>query len=248
VLSAYFDDSGTHTTSAFVVMACVIGSEAQWAPFESAWKARLLAPLPGKPALRKFHMTDCVNRRGEFQNYCDVEVDLVVKAFRDIILDAGVHGYAIGVPRQDWDRLITGARRFFFGTPEDHCTRFVICFAAEWAVENSVDKQVAVIFDDGPQHMARSQQISENLKSIHNGDAGRAELFGPSFLPVEKFVPLQAADVFAWETYAYGRGWLNNPLAPIRLHYQRLIESNRFVGGFMDTKKIEAVANILKES
>src|SRR5690349_14117677 len=71
VLSAYFDDSGTHDASTFVVMACVIGSEIQWVPFEHAWKAQLLEPLPGKPTLNKFHMTDCVNRRGEFQNYSD---------------------------------------------------------------------------------------------------------------------------------------------------------------------------------
>ena|SRR5437763_810390 len=79
VLSACFDDSGTHTTSPFVVMACVIGSEAQWALFQSDWKARLLQPLPGKPPLRKFHMTDCVNRRGEFQGYSEPEVDLVIE-------------------------------------------------------------------------------------------------------------------------------------------------------------------------
>ena len=248
VLSAYFDDSGTHTTSPFVVMACVIGSEAQWSPFEGAWKAQLLEPLPGKPALSRFHMTDCVNRLGEFQDYSDAEVDLVIKTFRDLILDAGVHGYAIGVPRQEWDNFIIGARRFFFGDAEGHCTRYCICFAAEWTFENSSDRQVTVIFDDGPQHISRAEQIAENLKMIFTGGPGRAQLFGPSFLPVVKFAPLQAADMFAWETYAYGCEWKDDPFKSIRLHYKRLIESNRFVAGFMDREKIEALGNIFVES
>jgi hypothetical protein len=126
-------------------MAGVVGSEAQWGPFEDAWKSQLREPLPGKPPLTKFHMTDCVNQVREFSGYSDPEVDLVIKKFRDIILDAGVHGYSIGVPRQEWDKFITGARRFFFGTPEGHCTRYCISFVAEWAVENSPDRQITVI-------------------------------------------------------------------------------------------------------
>lgn len=245
MLSAYYDDSGTHGNSTFVVMACIIGSEAQWTPFEAAWKAQLLEPLPGKPPLRKSHMTDCFNRLREFENYDEAEVDAVTKIFREIILNAGVHGYAVGVPRQEWDQLITGAKRFFLGSVEALCTRFCIMFCAEWAVENSPDKQITIIFDDGPQHVGRSQQISENLKLIHNGAAGRAELFGPSFLPVEKFVPLQAADMFAWESYVYGRELTKDPSKSMRLHFTRFIESNRFEGAFMDKEKIETLASII---
>jgi hypothetical protein len=104
-----------------------------------------------------------------------------------------------------------------------------------------------VIFDDGPQHIKRSEQISENLKMVHDGAAGRAELFGPAFLPVAKFLPLQAADIFAWETYNYGCAWRNDPSKSIRPHYMRLIESNRFVTGFMDNEKIEALGKIFVE-
>jgi hypothetical protein len=239
MLSAYIDDSGTHTDSEFVVMAYVIGSDNQWTSFERAWKAQLQEPIPGKPPLRKFHMTDCATHHGEFQAYSDPEVDLVTKAFRDIILRAGVHGRAIGVPRREWDRLIVGLPRFFFGTVEELCTRFCIYAAVDWAIDNSDDVQISLVFDDGPQHISRSQRISENIKSAYDRAKGRAELFGPSFLPVEKFVPLQASDMLAWESYAYGCEWINDNEKKVRPHFKHLFESNRFDALFMNTGNIE---------
>ena len=48
MLAAYFDDAGTHDSSAVIGFAGLIGIEEQWKAFEGAWKAKLRAPLPGK--------------------------------------------------------------------------------------------------------------------------------------------------------------------------------------------------------
>jgi hypothetical protein len=243
VLAAYFDDSGTHRESDIVVMACVMGSEAEWTPFETAWKAQLLRPLPDKPPLQKFHMTDCVSGRKEFKDYNYADRDAAIKAFRDIILAHGLHGRAIGISRHDWDHLIVGAMRFGLGDAESFCVRDCMDHALNWAVNNPGDKQITLIFDDGREMMRRTSIIAEHKKPWHDGSREYvAEMFGPSFFPVAKFVPLQAADVFAWETYAYGRGWLADPTKTIRLHYQRLIESERFTAGFMDRENIQRLA------
>jgi hypothetical protein len=248
MLMAYFDDAGTHRMSDIVVMACVIGSEEEWEGFKRAWEAQQLNPLPGKPQLRKFHMTACMARTEGFEGYSDAERDAVIKVFRDIILAHPLHGRAIAVSRHDWDRLIIGPWRIFFGDAESFCVRDCMDHVLHRAVDNPGDKKVTLIFDDGQEMKRRTLAIAQHKKQWHDGSKEYvAEMFGPSFLSVEKFVPLQAADMFAWETYAYGCGWLAEPTKIIRLHYKRLIESDRFTAGFMDRAKIEQLANLFTE-
>src|SRR4051794_36222543 len=93
----YFDDSGTHGSSEVVVWGGLMGTESQWLKFELKWKAKLAEPLPGKPPLKRFHMAECDAGDGEFIGYNRGELDAVTHDFRQIILDAGVYGYAAGV-------------------------------------------------------------------------------------------------------------------------------------------------------
>ena len=242
MLTVYTDDSGTHAGSAIVVMACFIAPGETWRPFESAWKAKLLHPLDGKPPLQQFHMFDCVNRRDEFAGYSDPERDAVIKEFRDIILGHELCGRAIAVQRREWDSLITGGLELLWGDSIGFCIRTCATWAVKWAADNTGDHQAKMIFDDGPQHIRLTTEIVENLKIANGTSAGRAELFGPEFLPVKKFVPLQAADMLAWETYHYGLDWINDPVSRIRPHYQRLIESGKVTAGFCDRETIEQFA------
>lgn len=242
MIEAYFDDSGTHSDSTIVVLVGVIGPTPEWDRFEATWKQVLRTPITGKPQLRRFHMTDCVNHTGEFEKYSKAETDLVIRTFRDIILAHNLHGRAIVVPRDDWDRLITGAHRVLFGDVEGYCVRHCVSSAANWVTKNTPDKQLKIIFDDGPQHVHRTKQITENLKKGYDGSSDGTKLLGPLFLRVEQTAPLQAADMFAWETYAYCREWFRNPLKTIRPHYQRLIESDRFFVEIMNWEKIETLA------
>src|SRR4051794_30216436 len=79
MLISYSDDSGTHLNSNFVVMSSIVGKENDWESFQSAWNQKLGEPLPGKPRLSKFHMTECFARTGEFSGYSIAERDAVIK-------------------------------------------------------------------------------------------------------------------------------------------------------------------------
>src|SRR5271166_218338 len=121
MLKAYFDDSGTHDDSCFVLLGGLYAYEAKWRAFDADWRAKLADPLPGKPPLRRFHMTECQGRRGEFERYGRADSDALIHDFRDIIIRHQIFGYCCGVARADWDAHVQGAVRAFLGDAERFC-------------------------------------------------------------------------------------------------------------------------------
>jgi hypothetical protein len=62
MLTAYFDDSGTHLSSDIVLVAGVFGTEWQLKSLDRLWQKHIDRPLSGpKPPIRRFHATDCYN-------------------------------------------------------------------------------------------------------------------------------------------------------------------------------------------
>jgi len=109
MISAYFDDSGTHDDSDVVVYGGLIGTEDQWQQFELAWQFVLDAPLPGKLPIPRFHMSHCMAQKGKvFGGYTKTEAVLLASKFIKIILDSGVSIYGCALFRADWDELGSG--------------------------------------------------------------------------------------------------------------------------------------------
>ena len=86
---------------------------------------------------------------------------------------------------------------------------------------------LAIIFDNSEEKHEINQQIFAMYQRAHNKTFGN-EVADISFLSSEKFAPLQAADMIAWETYNYARKWVSQRgSAPIWPHFQPLVKSGR---------------------
>ena len=140
MLTAYFDDSGTHDEAEIMAMAGFIGTDEQWSGFDASWKAKLDAPLPDKPPLRRFHMADCEARSGEFSGYSKAEKDAVIHDFREIIIDNKLPGYVIAVERRASDELIVGPHAVFYGDCEQHCVRRCVSFALDYVRKHESER------------------------------------------------------------------------------------------------------------
>jgi hypothetical protein len=240
MLTAYFDDSGTHGDSDVVVIGGLIGAEKHWSPFEIEWKAKLANPLPGKPPLRRFHMAPCMARGGDFAGYSEGERDAVIHDFRQIILDADLTGFSYAVSLKDWDTII-GTRSFRgLKDPEFFCMSNAITQSAKIARDYTTDKQISLIFDDRPDRREANEHIFSMYHHGHNLNVGREEIVGISFLSSEKIVALQAADMVAWETYDHAKKWLREGAeVPTRPHLTPLAKSGRFIAHIAGPRAIQ---------
>jgi hypothetical protein len=228
VLACYFDDSGTHAGSPVVVFGDLLGEKEHWQEFEPKWRAKLAAPLPGKPPLKRFHMFDCEWGLGEFADYNKAERDAVTHDFRQIILDSGVTGVCAGIARPDFDELITGALRASLGSADD------MAFASALSALDDIKHiGLSLIFDNtGTAPTARYSALYDRYQKMF---AARGEplLQGLAFRSMTDALPLQGADMIAWETYFHMVDVLKAPGAKPRVHLQRYLDTDRFFAVLM---------------
>jgi hypothetical protein len=251
MLTAYFDDSGTHTggragPSRVVVVAGITGTEGRLTGLERAWKKHLVRPICGrKESLKRFHATECDQSLGEFNGWSRTETDHFCYLLREEIIDSGVAAYGIAVTRKDWDDLITGDARKFLGDAEGYCISQCFVRAIRWAQENTFDPQMRFVFDN------RTPEIHRRARTI--GDAFERHTQHPSildttFLNSSKVVLLQAADMIAWEVYQHALEILANNgeiKPPSRQSLRRLAKKMWFNMQIAQRHSIQRIADYI---
>jgi hypothetical protein len=240
MLSAYFDDSGTHEDARVVVWGGVLGTEDQWSGFDNAWRARLRSPLPGKPPLRRFHLAACEAGADEFRGYSRAEKDHVTYLFRSIIMDAGLVHLSSVVSRPDWDELIVGTLRERIGDAEH--AAFLRCIRDSLEVGHLLyddERLITITFDKGRQ--SRLQLLADRVMEFDRRLLGIADL---RFRSVELLPPLQAADIVATESFWASQKWLDTGTNDSsRAHFRHLLEQSIGKGSIADREVIMRIVD-----
>jgi Protein of unknown function (DUF3800) len=197
MLTAYFDDSGTHGNSDIVLMAGFFANTNQWDYFSKRWAKQLASPCPGKEPLPWFHMTECQAGDGLFLGWKRHETDFLVHELGTIILGTGIYGFGGAMSRKEYERLVVGDHRRATGNAETIC--IINCFSTLLQLANAVapGQEIAIVFDDRPQKKRDIQKIFDIYKDV----AGDTRIISVSFASARKMLPLQAADLLAWEIY-----------------------------------------------
>jgi hypothetical protein len=227
MLRAFFDDSGTHEgghwgPSKVVAVAGIFGTEAEMRGLEEGWRQHLARPLCGtKPPLSRFHMTECQDSRGEFAGWTRTEADYFCHQLGTVIIESGVSAYGMACFRKDWDDLIVGDVRAILGDAEGNCVRNCFLKAATWAQMYTFDPEMMFFIDDRP-HRQRENRLVFNV--FETQSMPPPELIGLSFVTSHKVIPLQAADLIAWEFYQYALDTLSagKLILPKRNQFHRL--------------------------
>jgi hypothetical protein len=242
MITAYFDDSGTHGQSEIVIVAGIFATEARTRLLERRWRKLLADPLEGhKPSLKRFHMFDCQNSLGEFAGWTRTETDYLCHLLREELVGADISSYGVACPRKDWDELVTGDYKAIFGNAEGFCIRNCFVRTLAWADRCTFDPEIRFVFDSRPKEVARD---AGTVNHAYDSFIRDLKIHEVSFESANKTVLLQAADYVAWELYTHAKdifaSGVNQP--PKRPGFRKFVRDIQFEGQIADRDAIKEMA------
>jgi hypothetical protein len=219
----YLDESGSQTDGPVFVVAGWISSEKKWRQFERAWQRAL-----DDAGMKEFHATDFFSRRGKYKDWsCEKHVQFSRRftAIAETYTSAGV---GRGVDLSAYRDLVLPEPLFRVGTPHERFASRLFCTRTclEWIAEMMrpiimpQGEQIAVIFEGGP-GVGETIEWCEYLRRHFSW----ASLYSSFTSGPKVFLPLQAADLLAHETWRCIKEHLSPTGRPLRKSFQRLIKS-----------------------
>jgi hypothetical protein len=231
MLRAYLDESTDSKRERVFAIAGYLGTEEEWLKLENAWKE-------ATRGLECFHMAECESQVGEFEEWPKEKCIELVTALVTILLERELYGVCSAI-------MIDDFKRVFPDEPLD--TLYYLCFQhcvssiAELACSRG--EEVAFVFD-------RTSEFSGTALNHYNALATSekwqySRWLGPiAFESKVKFIPLQAADLVAYETFKYMHNAQYDPQRPIRKSIDRLRE--KVTGEYWNQKSLEILAADMK--
>jgi hypothetical protein len=186
MLVAYFDESGTHgKKSRLVTVAGLIGDSTDWARIEPPWKRRL-----GDIAC--FHATDCAGSKKGFAHLSEPACALLSSDLAALIANRALVPIGASVYTDEWEYAASSEMKAQYRTPYHFCLSVAILLACQASGHGD---PVAFVF-------AEQREYEDYSRAIHEVFSQNFEGIGSlSFAKPECVIPLQAADLYAYETY-----------------------------------------------
>jgi hypothetical protein len=249
VLRAYIDDSGTQGKEPFFTLGGFISTTDNWARFSDEWKAQLDAdpPIPYFSMHRAFYP-----REGPFKGWKKRAIERRVAEFVRIIRTHAIMRVSCSMRKDDYEELIKG--KFVKNKKNpfhviDH--PYFLCF---WTLINAVihyqreygwNTQIDFIFDEQGKMGVETVRWFQIIKKVAPKES--KPFFGspPIFQDDKKFLPLQAADMYAWSIRRHQR---ENKILymPLRDELKSLFEMQG-MDRMMDSTYLRGVAQAMSQ-
>jgi hypothetical protein len=198
VLKTYMDESGTHGDSPVVTVGAYIGQPNVWRDWTKDWKRQLHKVPVSKKPIEVFHAVDCANRDGEFEGWTREERTAFVIELLPIFPRHSIVGCAIGIHMKSFEEAMSDHSdlREMFGTPYTACFQWVIQTILNTLDAYRSDHRIA-FFHECNDYTDEARKAFEWVQTNRpSGNKGITLAFGSK----ADYVPLQAADVLAYES------------------------------------------------
>jgi hypothetical protein len=250
MLVAYLDESGVHEGDTLAVGGWV-SSEAHWLEFEARWRAVLdkyasirptevLHKRTGKASPFEFKAADCENLKGFFARWTPDIRDEFKNELTTIIssLPLAGEGYATErISHKSYSGMIAWVHKEMGGAYAVVVAGCVMGIARSAGMFLLEDEKIAFFLDDQKEFGEKAHSIYKILKNPSDAAVPRppqlSRLGTFTFANSAECLPLQAADLLAYETYKHSQAQLRMILQKSkqaqrpRITWQRLQATER---------------------
>lgn len=195
VLIGYFDESGTHRDAEATAVAGYVSTAEQWALFESDWSKAL-----EEYSIDHFHMTDFANRVPPYRSWTDQERRYRLARLIKIINTHALASVGVVVPTRPFDADFSQETKKFVGGLYGLACAMCFVETASLVDEKYPSAKIAHVFEQGCssggavlRNYLWNSKFPQNKKDL--------KLLSLKFENKRNFVPLQAADILAYELY-----------------------------------------------
>ncbi len=256
MLTAYFDDSGTHAGARVIGAAGFIGECTIWSDIDKKWKPLLVSPHGH--TISEFKMYDCVHGTGEFSRpewgFADrlhtagKVVDILSADEADVMaIGSTVHtGHIAPLMKFEWfsEKLHNHTYYLCF----EHCLQMAVNWTKRRCDATGVKEGLAIIFDEQGEFTDLAHAIYKEYK--------KSSIWGEWLISYTEasskdFTPLQAADFLAYSTVDMNmrRYYPDNkrPDFPVGPVFDRLLETVARAGGVYDDDSLPGLVRHMIE-
>jgi hypothetical protein len=228
MFTLYCDDSGTHAQSPIAVAACFIAPVLQWEHFVKDWN-----DANDAENFDVFHMADFVAHKEQFAlpEWQDEQkrartlqrLISIINIRRHYAIAAAVEKIALDkeMPQHFTEGYALGKNHYTFAM------RMCLGKVLKWRKRHGHTEPIQYIFDE----MSKGKgEINAVFERVLSEGAEQMQAFGVakggwSFQSKSAVLPLQAADILAWESYNYmQKTYLPEIKQPMRKSFEVLTE------------------------
>ncbi len=229
MLRAYFDRSELFKPEGVVAVAGYLSPAEGWIDFEKRWREVL-----SDCRIRCFHMTDFEAGQGEFLGWSKVKKLDCIKRLLGIINRTVAFGGAASVRTADYVAVPDADRKppvYAF------CATQAVVQVMRWIRDRRRSAApVACVFELGDEGAGAITDALNSAKRRYSEFDKR--LWSVSFESKMNMVPLQAADLLAYETAKQVLRNTGLDQRPIRKSLKRLLTRTEHAGIYFDAKKL----------
>jgi hypothetical protein len=210
VLKAYMDESGTHGDSPVVTVGMYAGKPSAWQAWTADWNRN-------KRPIKVYHSVDAHNRDGEFKGWERDERNQFCAKLLPVIARHKIVGLSVGIHMGAFRAAMASRPELLaiFGTPYTACFQWAVESFLLMMDENHSVQRIAFFHEcnDYQEEAKAAFAYVEAQRRLVN--TRRISL---AFAGKDDFVPLQAADVLAYEA----NHKLRDPSRPTRLPWEAI--------------------------